>query len=464
MSFSGDQKRSRRHGAILPIVIASVAAVVCFVRIRHTYFIFDDFMNFALYVERGAKLKAYFLHGVFGQLVPGYRLAQAVVYDTFGPNNFATIVIVSLLSGIAVGLAVSICQKLTDDVWLQALIGLFLVFSYQQLDAQLWWASSLHTFPGLIAALAMIRLLLSGARHAEAWAGLALLCGLSCYSKTLFSLIFAFGLLMALSERQELRARIVDVVWKMRYTIAVAILYVVFIAFLAPRVGNTNSTPGSVLFFLWQSFSDATLAATLGLGSHGSGVLGAWTVVPGFAILLALIVWSVRLNGRTAVFAWLGFATYFLASMTVIGFVRSGPFPEAGLWPRYSIENVVFLLLTVAAAFRGCAIPRGIPRAATAVIGVAAAVFLQVQSSHIFHPVNYTPIRDYVENLRAALAKLPADAVIADADLPEYVMGAWMQPYNRARLFVPVYSRNAVRPREQATVEITPEGSIKTIR
>jgi hypothetical protein len=56
------------------------------------------------------------------------------------------------------------------------------------------------------------------------------------------------------------------------------------------------------------------------------------------------------------------------------------------------------------------------------------------------------------------------DAVIADANVPEYVMGAWIAPYNRSRLFVPIYSRHAIRPREEATVEITPEGTIKVIR
>lgn len=161
---------------------------------------------------------------------------------------------------------------------------------------------------------------------------------------------------------------------------------------------------------------------------------------------------------------WFGLALYFAVSMTLIGVVRSGHFTDAGLWPRYSIENVILLLVTIAVVFRGHRIPQGAPRAVAAAGAVGAAVYLQVQSVHVFHGTPYEPIRSYVETLRSSLAKLPPDAVIADADIPDIVLGAWIAPFNRTRMFVPIYSRHAVRPREQATVEIRPDGTIGAIR
>ena len=93
-----------------------------------------------------------------------------------------------------------------------------------------------------------------------------------------------------------------------------------------------------------------------------------------------------------------------------------------------------------------------------------AAVYLQVQSSrHIFHAADYEAIKNYVENLRKSLAQLPAKAVIADADVPEFVQGRWIAPFNRLKLFVPIYSRHEVASRDKANVEVRSDGSIRSI-
>lgn len=449
---------------LISVAFAVVAAVLCCYRISHTYFIFDDFLNFQMYLERGWSLERYFYYPVFGQTVPGYRLMQALVFEAFGPNNHATIVLISLMSGVATGLAVAACARLNDDRWLLLILGVFLAFSYQQLDAQLWWASSLHSFPGLIAALVMILLLLARFPHADKYAALALLVGLQFYSKTLFAMIIAFGLLMADSSIEAFWPRVRSAVWRVKYTVLIAVLYAILIKAVGAPVGDTHATVASVLLFLWQAFSDATLAALIGLGAHGATWLGKWTPAPGILLFGLIAGCSIYLNGRRAVFAWLGYAGYFVVSMTVVGTVRSGHFAESGLWPRYSLENIVFLMLTIAAAFRGHPIPAGTWRVVTVGAACVAAVVLQIQSRTIYHHVDYVPIRAFIENLRKSVAQLPAGSLVAEGVLPEFIMGSWIAPYNQVSLFLPVYSRLAVVPRERATVEIGADGVVRPIR
>ena len=68
------------EGVALTILLLVVCPLVIVGRAGHTTFFQDDFLNFEIYLEQGFHDPAYFSRScVFGQIVPGYRLAAGLV-------------------------------------------------------------------------------------------------------------------------------------------------------------------------------------------------------------------------------------------------------------------------------------------------------------------------------------------------------------------------------------------------
>lgn len=380
-----------RHAFVF--VICAIQTYIILYRTSGISLFADDFLNYMQYEEHGFTV-AYFLTGVFGQLVPGYRLAQGLVFNAFGVSIAGPLAIIVILSIASTLLVISIATRLDVPFPLIAAVAIVTVFLLQPTHVQLWWSTALHTLPSLVASLAAIWFLVGPngrgpSRHGALYAAVCFAIGLSFFAKALFAAVIMFGVVLFIRWRDG--PPVFPLAWTvlkdLRYVLGVAVIYVVVVI---PRlVSSPSGKPPLIdlLKYIWLSWSDGTVATTLGLGTYGVRLISyELTVAIGLIVVAAIAAASVVLNGRRAVVLWAVLAIYVCGAMATIANARAVMFGlGSALSLRYNVENAIFLLLTTLISFSGAPMRPWPPlrTAAPIVVGVVIAINLQIQSRNV---------------------------------------------------------------------------------
>src|SRR5882724_8905985 len=196
---SDDVLSERRLAIFLLLAAAMLQIAVVYQRTGHSYYFLDDFLNFEILREERFG-KRYLLREVFGQLVPGYRAIQALMFKAFGLSYLPALAIIIALTVGSLIVIISIGLRIGASFPLVIAISLPLIFQLQTTNAQLWWSTSLHSLPGLFAVVLGLWFLIGrNGRPQDNGAHAAALCfgaGLMFFSKVLFSGAIYFGVLL----------------------------------------------------------------------------------------------------------------------------------------------------------------------------------------------------------------------------------------------------------------------------
>jgi len=477
---SDDAHAQRRLGVFLLFSAAVLQVVIIYLRTGHSYYFADDFLNFELFREAGFS-KSYLLRDVFGQLIPGYRAVQALMFKAFGLNYFPALAIISALTVGSLLLIISIGLRIGASFPLVTAISLPLIFQLQMTDAQLWWSASLVSLPGLFAVVLGLWFLIGrDGRPGDDGARAAAVCfgaGLMMFSKVMFSGVIYFGILLFLRQRghpvSALFRNAVATVRQLRFVILVAIGWSLVFYLVTGAPSGPKPPFGVVTEAIWKSISDGTLAAILGLGSHGALLLGNYqfTIAVSLIVFAAVVIATFRVAGACAAILWGCYGLYVVAAMGTIAITRAPHFgSDVGRSLRYNIENTTFLLLILLVAFAFRSSPdevRSLGSRRAAIVGLVLAVLvsvnLQFQSRKVPDHWDVAAVRSYVDALSRSLAEMRGkeNVAISDEPAPDHVVPGWMAPYNQYRLFMTLFPGSPpVVAADRATYRITQDGKI----
>jgi hypothetical protein len=470
---------SRRRLVVLVLSAALLQILVVYLRIKHTYYIADDFLNFEIYRQQHFT-RAYLLRDVFGQLLPGYRAGQALVFKAFGLNYLAALTIICALSAGSLVMMILIGVRLGASTALIIAICLPFIFQLQMTHAELWWAASLASLPGLFATLLGLWFLIGrdGKPNDDgAIAGaLCFAAGLMFFSKVVFSAAIYFGVLLFLRQRErpvsELFKNARAAIWQLRFVILVALGWAIVVNYLTNALGAPKPPLSVIIETLWKSLSDGTLAAMLGLGTNGALLFGSyeWTIVATFAVFATIVIATFWSAGPAAAILWACNGLYLVAAMGTIALTRAPAFgSDTGRWLRYNIENATFLLLLLLVACAASSSSRGPWSRLGSITGIAFAIALSanliVQSRNLKDHGDVAAARAYVTALTRSLREIAGrqNVTLADGPVPQQILSDWMglYPYNQLRYFITLFpSAPPVVPSDQATHRLDGNGSI----
>jgi hypothetical protein len=477
---SDDAHSERRLAVLLLLAAAVLQVVIVYVRTGHTYYFADDFLNFEIFRQERFS-RSYFLRDVFGQLVPGYRAVQGVMFKAFGLNYFPALAVICALTVGSLLVTIAIGRRLRASLPLVIAISLPLIFQLQTTNAQLWWSTSLHSLPGLFAVLLGLWFLVGRDGRPEdhgAYAGAVCFgAGLMFFSKVMFSGAIYFGILLFLRQQGQPASALVRnalaTLRQLRFVILVAIGWSVVLSQLTDSLSVPKPPFDVVVATIWKSISDGTLAALLGLGSHGALLFGSYelTIAVSSIVFAAVVIATFRVAGRYAAILWSCYAVYVVAAMGAIAITRAQHFgSDVGRSLRYNIENATFLLLILLVAFAArpsADRPQSYPSRRAATVGVVLAVLvsinLQVQSRKLPDHWNVAAVRSYVDALSHSLAEMRGkeNVTISDEPVPDYILLPWMAPYNQYRFFMTLFPGSPpVVASERATHRIAQDGKI----
>ncbi|SEW16669.1 hypothetical protein SAMN04515660_2725 [Luteibacter sp. 329MFSha] len=439
----------------------ALQAVVIYVRVHKSSLFSDDFLNFAIFDESGLTI-SYLLRDVFGQVAPGYRLVQGIVFRLFGPSFIATATIIAALSMTCSALLAGIARRLGASNPAIAAGLLIFIGLPQFTQTQQWWAAAVHTIFSLTAILAASYCLAGSHRHRIAlgtfWFGIALgfTAKVVC-SPVILAAIAFYREWRVVREfvpalREALRA-IVPVA-------ALTALYMVGLAVFGPQLGNAHPSASLLATYVWTNLVKATIGASFGLDAWGFDL-------PGWVSALGMILfagWSIQ-KDRGLALLWGATLIYVLASAAIIGWNRAGTFPDAGATLRYGVEGATFLVLGLMLGISSLQLGRA---AIFVTLLIATLVLINTQAHLrnrvlIAYPIDET--RSYIRHLKASLRQLKGrrDVVILQGTVPESIMPAWMAPFGDVSRLLHLYSPLPVADRAKATHELMRDGSIRPI-
>jgi hypothetical protein len=480
LSSSPPAKRQSEWARWLIVLLPAATLLqilVVYLRVRHSYYFSDDFLNFEIYRELHFT-RRYLLRDVFGQLAPGYRAVQALVFKAFGLNYGAALAIICLLAAGSAVTLMMIGVRLGASPALVAAVSLPFIFQLQMTHVELWWSASLHSLPGLLAALLGLFFLIGRAGVPDDDGAIAgALCyaiGLLFFSKVMFAGAMYFGVLLFLRQRErplsELPGNIRATIRQLRYIILVAVCWAIAVGLLTDSLGAPKPPLATILQTIWNSVSDGVAAGALGLGSSGALLFGSypWTIAIAFAILAALVGATFWAAGASAAILWICYAGYLVSAMGTIALARAGVFGAGiGRSLRYNIETVTFLLVALLVAFAAASSSGSRRSRRGSRIGLAVAILLAlnltIQSRNIADHWDVAGVRTYIETLTRSLndAAKSSDVVLADEPVASLVVPDWMSPYNRLRGFIRLFpvAPPVVAP-DQATHRVDQSGRI----
>jgi hypothetical protein len=447
-----------------------VQASLAIYRTRHSYFVTDDFLNFMIYKDMGLTWK-YLFRDIFGHITPLYRLVQAVMLVTNHINFAALRVLMIGTALLPTALLILLGNRLRVPLQVSTASALLLAALPQISQSEFWWSNGLLVLPGLTAIFLCFWLLVgrtgAGPNHREcALATLAFVVGLGFYDKDLFAPVIFFGLLTSLHMRNT---SVISAAWRalfdLRYIIAASIIWAITLAVLRDP-SPPAPTIGVAMRFMWLAWSEATVAAMLGIGEPGRNVGGAFiSGLVAEAILAASICWTI-LRGRRSdvrpVVIWAGIMVYVAVTIALTARMRAGVFgADLGRLLRYAVEPAAFIVagVVMASGERG----RKPWLAACAIIGVAVNVMVVSDVPLLGDPIG---TRAYVANLRASYAKIAGTSgvVVLDRPVPENIMPPWMSPYNVQSHFLPLLglTQYQIAGPSTATYYIDVHGSLQS--
>jgi hypothetical protein len=461
-----------RRWTLALVALLVVQAAVTIWRLRSSCLFLDDFLNFMLYQDLGFTWK-YLVRDVFGQVVPAFRLVQAAYFETFGPSYYGCLLLGVSLSVLSTLFFALIGERAGAPRWGIACAAVIHAFLLQYTHAQLWWSAALHTLPSLTATLASLYVLLGQDGRGPSPKGRvisALLFGLALTftGKALFSSIVIVAVFLHLRRRESLpwRQSIGETLSALRYFVPVTAAFLILTVIYQSPLVPPPPTIGVAIDFVWKSLSDGTVAASLGLGSHGVPV--PYPVGIGLPLVLVGAYMAVTIRARRSNgILWLGLGGFIVCAQGVIAWKRAGVLgSEMARTLRYNVEDAVFLLLVCMLSSSALALGKRAQRTAVA-LSVAVAIVLQLQSSKVHYDWNVAETCVYTDNLKASVTALDHEpnAVVLEARVPGTIIVDWMAPYNTMSRFLPLFSPHAkVAGAGLATWEIEPDGHAKPLK
>jgi hypothetical protein len=410
--------------------------------VAHGYFSQDDFLMLSLGhapLSWGMLFQDY-----SGQLFPGgFLVASAQAHAA--PLDWTVGVVVILLmqaaSGVMMWLAI---RRFLGSRWIAIPLYAVFLFSPLTLWATQWWAVSLQILPlAFFLALAVWSFLVhlqDGARAGGVACVLATAAALLFQERGLLVVIVLLWIAVACTAPARWWRRIATALradrWIWVSYVVLVIGYLVLHSRLVPVTTSPVDTPRDAAQLGGNLLGRNLLVGIFG-GSWTRRISGDSQVVPSWwavgaclAVLLALVVWTIRRGGFTSACGWALILSYAVADVGLLVWGgRAGGGPADGLVPRYAADAVPAVVVGLAIVALGVA-EHGVIRARrrpawlpalllTAAYLASAAVSTSFLAPHQFS----SEARRYVEAVRAGLRAEP-QTVLYDGPVPAGVMSS----------------------------------------
>jgi len=452
----------------LLIALIAVELLAFYLLLHGGGWVYDDNLSLELAHQGGLHW-----HWLSFSLFDHFEIAHRVVFSLQAllmPLDYRWALVTMLgLLGLAIYLFERCTRMLLGDGWAPLVAAGYFGISVLLVSQLQWWSAGLEGLPTLACDLACLWAYLAyqaeRSHRAIAISAGAMAVGLLFYEKPVYMPFYLILLrVLLLSPRLAPRA-LAAAIWRER-DIWAAYAAVIVGYLVLRKVAGAPSDPvhGSASLSTWTTFIRVLWAQTLvpaafGLTVPASGlshvqVLGvaALEVVVGLGLVGSL------LRKPSAWRAWVALATCVLATIVLVGMERLAQFgPATGSNPRYLLDFTWLVPLLAGLAFSRQRIfaPHAVdshvplppfPRvpvvlAATALIGAYAATSIataaRLQDTWPGHAA-----REWEQHVQTGLSKLARpgeDAVIANADVPWYILQGNFAPYNRLSQLLPRY-------------------------
>lgn len=437
---------------MLGVIGISLHVAIMLWRLHHSYFFADDFME--LEQARTAPLGLrYLARDGFGQVAPLKMFSHWLLSRLVGLNFTVAkgLMIAASASSVAFVAATSARARTPPPVAAGCVLAAALC--WLAIEPDRWWANGILVAPGTLFALAALWICANPVAQLtwpdRALLGLALVAASAFYNKEIL-LVPVCGAArlyvtrsLSASPRKSFWRDALQALSDCSIAIAGAVSFGLFV--LSVKLSE-HAAPSSI---------DPALAArALGIGIQFgwvTGVLGLRTDSGAPPLMLAqaaavadviavAVVIAAVFRARFSVWLWLGLFGFVAVSTLIIASQRVSAF---GVWttatPRYHTDDVflTFAIVTMAFGLNYHASPE--PRPAVvrpgwlALLGGSIAMLLQfVGGLHYPDPLGMDPShnRVFIKTLRRAAAALAQGETVGDRQMPEQIVGTWMQPYN----------------------------------
>lgn len=428
--------------------------------LAHGYFVQDDFLMLHLGGTRAMSL-SYLFENYAGHVFPGGFLV-AYAEARLAPLSWSAAWVPVLATQLATGVvAWCLLSRLLGQRWER--VPLLTVFCLGPLSlwSTQWWAVAIQFLPVELCAVAAGLSYLVWRQDANPRARLLpvlfLVLALLFQERGLLVALLVAAVALIVSPVRTVRGRLVAVlredrlIWAAMVVLAVG--YVVLHVVLAEVPSNAGGEPrqpiGLVANFLFRNVVPGLAGGPWsGADLPGAAVVPAgWVVGLSCALVVALVVYTVRYGGTTARVGWLSLVVYLLADALLILLGRAMFGSVAGLTMRYAADTVPMLVVALAGAVRDVRAPSfvrsigsdrlGRHRAmvASVVVALIYAGSSAVTTVHLAPDFFNGDAKSYVANLRAGLMRQP-DSVLVNSPVPSDVLFPWFFAQDRVSTVV----------------------------
>jgi hypothetical protein len=352
--------------------------------LRETYFVTDDFANFALARIEGltwdlltANYNPWSSSGV--HVAPGHRVLDWLVTVPAGNRHGAAVLAMVLSLGAALACTLAMLDELLGRRPLHLLVVFALGLAFPLLATASWFAAGAHALPALAFTAASLwgyaRWKRTGTRRALAATWLSMLIGLAFSPQAVIAVLYAALLaVLVVPERIGPRTMLAALRGDRLPLGGLALIGGAYILHEAIRseVPSKGRTPAALVDLI-EAMLRGGMPNVAGLALPGRA---------GVTVVLALLIaGALSLLGRRGLSALAFFAVVLVADAAVIWFGRSDIGVPAGTDPRYLTALTLGFWIAVAIAlapaargpWRGLPDPRERLRARPRLAGALAA-------------------------------------------------------------------------------------------
>jgi hypothetical protein len=457
----------RRSTSAALVALLLVQVVVLFAITQRSFFATDDFYHFKLAQER------HFLQYLATPIIhtypaPGHRLVFFLLHALFPLNYVAAR---AFLLGVLAATTILLAQFVrtlarSEQWWTVALLAPF-ALSLTLVDVVNWWSNGVPVIPALfftvIALSAWFRSYSDS--HRAFWIGvtvIAVAAAAGFYMKFLLIPVYLLVFRLAIFPRLLNLPGGIRHLWQERMRwLAVAAPPTVFVAvYVLSGLAARSYVPGDrpYLEYLGIAWFRAFIPVSfLNVPvDESTPSTASWAAVVCGQLLFWGAVWATWKRSSLALRGWALIVITFVTNMLMVGAVRLPGFGvNIAYRLRYYPEIVLFLPLALALCLR-----QGEERRANVAwertnvgqTAIGMMVCLYVVSFIIWAPriVSHSEgvvARAWFDNLRQDIRAVAGDTSvlrIVDSETPEYVIPAWLAPYNRVSTVLSLLQRSAI--------------------
>ena len=458
-------RRRSTAGALVALLLVQV--IVLFAITQRSFFAADDYYHFKLAEERP------FLQYLATPIVhtypaPGHRLVFFLLHELFPLNYVAAR---AFLLGVLAATTIMLGQFVrtlarSEQWWTVALLAPF-ALSVTLVGVVNWWSNGVPVIPALfftvLALSAWFRSYLDPQR--SFWVGvtvIAVAAASGFYMKFLLIPVYLLVLRLAIFPRLLDLPGGIRHLWQERMRwLAIAAPPTVFVAVyvlsgLAARSYTAGDRP--YLEYLGIAWFCAFIPASL-LNvpvDESTPPTVSWAAIVCSQVLCWGVVWATWKRSSLALRGWALIVIAFATNMVMVGAVRLPGFGVNIAYElRYYPEIVLFLPLALALCLRQGEERRAevawertkLGQTAIGTMACLYAVSFIIWAPRIVSHSEGVLARAWFDNLREDLRALTVDKAIlhiVDSETPEYVIPAWLAPYNRVSTVFALLHRSAI--------------------